>query len=269
MDWNDAYANAPYIANANRYREQWANDAATFRLAQGEHCQRMSYGEHEREVIDLFMPSEPPKGLAVFVHGGYWLDFSPSYWSHLAAGALGRGWAVAMPSYTLAPEAHIQQITQQIGRAINFAANKVIGPLCLAGHSAGGHLVTRMMCEDSPLSAEMQARLRKVTSISGLHDLRPLLKTSMNDQWQMDKTEAWNESPVLKAPLNDVQLTCWVGANERPEFLRQNDLLASIWTAFDIPIQNYHAPEQHHFSVIEDLTNPQSELVEMFMGGVS
>lgn len=268
MDWNDAYANAPYIKDAGNYRLQWAEQAAAFRLAQGSHYHFMSYGDHQREVLDLFMPSHEPKGLAVFVHGGYWLDFNSSSWSHLAAGALMQGWAVAMPTYTLAPEAHIKDITQQIGRAINFAASKVIGPLCLAGHSAGGHLVTRMMCEDSPLSREMQTRLRKVTSVSGLHDLRPLLKTSMNDQWQMDKAEAWQESPVLKAPLDDVQLTCWVGAEERPEFIRQNDLLANIWTSFDLPLQNYHAPNHHHFSVINDLTDPQSALVEAFIGKV-
>jgi acetyl esterase/lipase len=51
----------------------------------------------------------------VFVHGGYWLRFGRGDWSHLAAGPVARGWAVALPSYTLAPAARIAAITAEIG----------------------------------------------------------------------------------------------------------------------------------------------------------
>ena len=47
----------------------------------------------------------------MFVHGGYWLRFDRDMWSHLAAGAVARGWACAIPSYTLAPEARISAMT--------------------------------------------------------------------------------------------------------------------------------------------------------------
>ena len=47
----------------------------------------------------------------VFVHGGYWMKFDRSYWSHFSEGLTARGWAVAMPSYTLAPEARIGSMT--------------------------------------------------------------------------------------------------------------------------------------------------------------
>src|SRR3546814_5563195 len=54
-----------------------------------------------------------PAGLAVFVHGGYWMAFDKSSWSHLAAGAVARGWAVALPSYTLCPEARISDRSEE------------------------------------------------------------------------------------------------------------------------------------------------------------
>ena len=77
----------------------------------------------------------------VFVHGGYWRAFDRGLWSHLAAGPLARGWAVAMPGYVLAPEARIAAITAMIADAVAAAAAEVDGPMRLAGHSAGGHLV--------------------------------------------------------------------------------------------------------------------------------
>ena len=33
--------------------------------------------------------------VVVFVHGGYWMETNRDLWSHLASGALARGWASA------------------------------------------------------------------------------------------------------------------------------------------------------------------------------
>ena len=54
----------------------------------------------------------------------------------------------------------------------------------------------------------------------------------------------------------------WVGSAERPEFLRQNDLLANIWTGLGAEIRCVHAEGRHHFDVIEDLIDPASKLSE-------
>jgi acetyl esterase/lipase len=220
----------------------------------------LAYGASERERIDLFRPEGEPKGLFMFVHGGYWMLFNKATWSHLARGALARGWAVALPSYALAPAARVSRITAEIGQAILFAAARVGGRLRLAGHSAGGHLVTRMLCEDTPLPETLLARLEQVVSISGLHDLRPLLKTKMNETLHLDQAEAAAESAALRRPVAGARVTCWVGAAERPEFIRQADLLANIWTGLGAQTRAVHVSDRHHFDVIEDLVDPDSEL---------
>ncbi|MCF4097623.1 alpha/beta hydrolase [Maritalea mediterranea] len=265
-DWDDAYANADHIENAGSYVEHWKQASERFReemLAAGRAELDLAYGDAKREKLDLFLPEGTPKGLFIFVHGGYWLSFDKSAWSHLAAGAIAKGWAVALPSYTLAPEARISTMTQQIGAAILYAATKVEGPVHIAGHSAGGHLVSRMMCADTPLSKEVQARLKHVISISGLHDLRPLLNTRMNEGLQLDLAEARAESAALREPLAGVKLTCWVGADERPEFLRQNQLLANIWTGLGVDTDAVEADHKHHFNVIADLEEADSGLTRL------
>ena len=68
-------------------------------------------GTAPRNRFDLFLPEDAPKGLVVFVHGGYWVRFDKSYWSHLARGSVEHGYAVAMPSYTLCPQTRISGIT--------------------------------------------------------------------------------------------------------------------------------------------------------------
>lgn len=264
LDWDDAYSNRTHIPGADAYPPRWAADATAFRL-ELQACAELdlAYGEGERQRLDLFRPAGEPKGLFVFVHGGYWRMYDKSSWSHLARGALARGWAVAMPSYTLAPTARISEITNEIGCAITFAAKRVSGGLRMAGHSAGGHLVTRMICENTPLPAALIARLGQVVSISGLHDLRPLLATQMNETLRLDDFEAAAESAALRKPIAGARVVCWVGGAERPEFLRQTDLLANIWYGLGAETRAVHVAGRHHFDVIDDLVDPGSELARL------
>ncbi len=269
MDWDDAYNNRGHIEGAESFAPRWAAEAAAFRTrmtAAGRVRLDIPYGTTARERLDLFLPEGVAEGLVVFVHGGYWRAFGKSDWSHLAAGALAHGWAVALPGYTLCPHVHVTGITRQVGAAISTAARSLGGPIRLAGHSAGGHLVARMVCEDAPLAHPVADRIASVLSISGVHDLRPLLRTAINDDLHLDRAEAAAESPALRCPREGVPVTCWVGAAERPEFRRQNALLANIWTGCGAEMRAVEAPGLHHFNVIEPLADPASSLVATLLG---
>lgn len=264
MDWDDAYANSPHIPGAADYPLRWKASAAAYREAAENAEIGIAYGDHPRETLDIFYPLGSPRGLAMFVHGGYWLAFDGSSWSHLAEGARRLGWAVALPSYVLAPEARIAEITRQVGRALAVAAGRIAGPIRLSGHSAGGHLVTRMACEDCPVPTDVAARIEKVVSISGLHDLRPLLATQMNQTLRLTETEALSESAAFHVPHAGVTVTAWVGADERPEFLRQSRLLADAWRPRGSEVNLVVEPGRHHFDVIDGLADPQSALAREF-----
>jgi len=268
IDWDDAFDNSGYIAGAEHYADRWSAAAAEFRAsakARGELQADLGYGDRPRNRLDLFQ-SATPVGLVVFVHGGYWLRLDKSFWSHLARGPLTSGWAVAIPSYTLAPEARITQITQEIRAAIEFAATRIDGPIRLIGHSAGGHLVSRMVCDDSSLSPATLKRVDKIVSVSGVHDLCPLTVTTMNETLGLTQEEAVSESPALHRALPDIDVTFWVGASERPEFLRQTRLITEKWQRQLASVSDHYAPEQHHFSVIEDLGLPGSPLLAELLG---
>lgn len=266
-DPDDAYANGAHIAGAADYPPRWAAAAAAFRAGLGARAETdLAYGAAPRRRLDLFRPEGAAQGLVVFVHGGYWRAFDKSVWSHLAAGALARGWATAMPSYTLAPEARVSEIVREIAVAVAFAARRVPGPVRLTGHSAGGHLAARMICADGPLPEDVAARVARTVSISGVHDLRPLLATKLNGDLRLDAAEAAAESPALRAPRAGARLLCWVGDAERPEFRRQNALLANVWTGLGAATAAFEAPGRHHFDVIDDLADPESRLVAELLG---
>lgn len=264
-DWDDAYANGAHIEGAADYPPKWAAAAAAYRAGMTSAELDVPYGDHERQRLDLFWPDAAPKGLAVFVHGGYWLKFDKSWWSHLVEGARANGWAVAAPSYVLAPEARISDITAMIGAAVKVAAGKVAGPIHMAGHSAGGHLVSRMACKSGPLGADTAARVARVLSISGLHDLRPLMKTSMNAELRLDPAEAEDESAALTDPHSHITTIAWVGGAERPEFIRQTQVLEAAWKD-RATITSVVDPQRHHFDVIEPLADPASPITTAWVG---
>ena len=268
-DWDKAYANGINIPGGDSYPAQWTDAAAAFRerwSAEGKARLDIAYGAGSRNRLDLFLPAGTPRGLVVIIHGGWWLAFDKSFWSHLAAGPLARGFAVAMPSYTLCPEARIAEIGLEIAAAIECAAREVDGPIHLTGHSAGGHLAARMVTASSPLSEAVLSRIGTTLPISGLHDLRPLMNLSSNATLHIDHAEALAESPALLAPRAGTRLICWVGAAERAEFIRLNALLANIWTGFGIETAVVEEPDRHHFNVIDGLTDPDHPMTRMLVG---
>lgn len=267
-DWDDAYDNGGNIPRGERWPAAWIEPARLFRerlAAAGRARLDRAYGPAERNRLDLFLPEGSPRGLVVFVHGGFWLRLDRSYWSHLAEGPLAHGLAVAMPSYTLCPEIRIAGIVREIAAAIGTAADEVAGPILLAGHSAGGHLATRMVSAPSPLAEPVRARIRHVLSLSGLHDLRPLMNTAMNERLRIDEAEAIAESPALLRPSGDVRLTSWAGAAERTEFLRQNALLANVWTGLGATTTTVEEPDRHHFNIVDGLADPAHPMTRMLV----
>jgi arylformamidase len=254
-DWDDAYANGSYIPDAATFEPRWTKAAAAFRA------------EHRPLPLGrghLFVPQGKPQGLVVFIHGGYWKRFEPSVWSHLAAGALASGWACAIPAYRLAPKARIAQITAEIARTVAKAAFNVGGPVVLTGHSAGGHLAARMICE-GVLSDRLASRIAGCVPISPISDLRPLMRTAMNQTLRIDADEARSESPALLIPRPGIPVTTWVGGAERPEFIRQARLLADIWAGLGVATECVTEPGRHHFDVIEGLCHADSPLMRRLL----
>lgn len=262
MKNDEAYKNAEYIEGAADYPPRWDSLAAAFRQALGARAQvDVSYGPSDRQVFDMFLPEGVSRGTVIFVHGGYWKAFDKNTWSHLAQGALSRGWAVAMPSYDLCPDVRISEITRQIAAAVSKIADRTFGKLALVGHSAGGHLVARMM-DPLVLPAEVRDRIGSVVPISPVADLPPLLETHMNEILRLDMAEAQAESPINMSPPRGVNVTVWVGADERPAFLEQAESLARAWGA-----RKVIAEGKHHFDVIDALADPEGDMIKALLGG--
>jgi hypothetical protein len=275
-DWNDEYNNIDHTPGASAYFDEWPKMANKFRETKFAQGHKMifgdRYGSKERNKVDMFVPTCDPKGLFIFVHGGYWYKFGREYFHQVAQGPLKNDYAVAIPSYTLCPNATISEISREISTAINHLAksNHVPQevPIVVCGHSAGGHLVTRQVCGPpankhlSNLDQTVLDRLKCIISISGVHDLRPIVRTAHNEMIRLTEEEAWAESPAMLKPLEGIPVICLVGTKERPEFIRQTDLLGIIWRGMGVETTTIHMEDRHHFDIIEDLMNPDGMICQ-------
>ena len=125
MDYDRAYANGPFIPGAETFPPRWAEEAAAFRAALGQRARTaIPYGPNPRNALDLFLPEAMPLGLLMFIHGGYWLRFDRDLWSHLAAGAVARGWACAIPSFCMAAHQGVAYIAFAHGAKFRNRQNR-------------------------------------------------------------------------------------------------------------------------------------------------
>lgn len=110
----------------------------------------MSYGTHERQVVDLFIPDDASGelGLVFFIHGGAWIaGDKESYTGGMEYGATSLGIATASLNYRyISEDVDILDILDDIDAAlaqIKAKGNEVgvnINKVLLTGDSAGGHL---------------------------------------------------------------------------------------------------------------------------------
>ncbi|MBB3997383.1 alpha/beta hydrolase [Aureimonas pseudogalii] len=273
VDFDVAYDNLAAVPGSAAFAPRWRSRAAAFRevqAARGLAELARVYGPHERQRLDLFRPKrDTPLGLVVFLHGCYWKANDGDAFSHVARGALDAGFAVAIPTYRLAPEVRLADIAEDAARAVGEAARMVDGPIRLAGHSAGGQLAARLVATGSSLADPVAQRVELVLPISGLHDLRPIRRTRMNDILAIDAAEARAESPLLNDPLVDARIVAVVGGDELPELRRQTALLGSSWAGLGARAGATEIPGRHHLDIVEDLENAASQITRLLTGGAT
>ena len=228
----------------------------------------LRYGPGPKETLDLFVPSGPASGTFVFWHGGYWRALDKSDFSFVAGPFVARGHAVAVVNYDLCPDVSIATIVGQARRAIQWLARE--GPthgadaarIVVGGHSAGGHIAAMLYTTDWAEHGLARDPIVGGISLSGVHDLAPLVQFSFNADFKLDDAEAARLSPTNLQPRSQVPLLLAVGADETSEFVRQTNVLCDAWPANRVA--GAGAPmlirDRNHFNVVVDFADAESAI---------
>ena len=121
----------------------------------------LSYGPHERHVLDLYRPQDGDGNgaVAVFIYGGGWRAGERATYGFVGAALASRGVTTVIPDYRLFPEVMFPDFVGDAAAAYRWAADNIAGtgtkrPVFLVGHSAGAHIAALMAVDNGYLDED-------------------------------------------------------------------------------------------------------------------
>jgi len=136
-----------------------------------------------KHKLDIYAPKGTNNApVFVFVHGGAWVQGDKDFWgiySAIGKFMASRGIVSAVISYRLSPRVKHPAHAEDVARAISWTHANISkhggdpNKIFLCGHSAGGHLVSLVTCDESYLKKEnIDPRcILAVISISGVYEI--------------------------------------------------------------------------------------------------
>lgn len=249
-----------------RHVVDWQSQSAQVRAQQA--CLLdVPYGKAASETLDIFPAGGARQPVLVFIHGGYWRSLDKADHSFVAPAFTQQGVCVVVPNYALCGAASattMEDITLQMVRCLAWVYRHIDQyggdptRITVAGHSAGGHLAAMLAaCEwerwDTALPRQV---VRNALGISGLYDLAPLMHSPyLQTDLKLTARQVQRCSPAyFSKPRAPLVAVC--GGDESAEFLRQNQLIQTVWGKRCVPVCKA-MPGHSHFSILESLLAPQ------------
>jgi acetyl esterase/lipase len=148
----------------------------------------LRYGDHPRQLLDLYVPKAAAGApIAVFIYGGSWQSGSRETYQFVAAALARRGIIVAVPDYTVYPEAKFPRFLEDAAAAAAWTADwarRNAGPhgtradrLVLMGHSAGAHIAAMLAFDGrwlAPHGLDPRRDLAGFVGLAGPYDFLPI-----------------------------------------------------------------------------------------------
>ena len=227
----------------------------------------ISYGANNAKM-DIFYPTtidHDNTTVIMFIHGGYWQEGSKDIYSFISNSWAQAGCTVAIVGYNLAPEVSLDQMVGENQVAVEFVAKKFPkSKLFLCGHSAGAHLCAMMSVANWNNNLLVPSAIHGMCLLSGVFDLVPLIDTYVNDALSLDESSASRLSPqkILQqmSPLLRCPTLVVVEEYGSPEFTRQSKEFAEILKSHGVKCSLLELPGVDHFSLIENMVNPENRL---------
>lgn len=246
--------------------QHWTTRSESFRAGAGGRLD-VAYGPAERHRLDIFSAGAGAPVL-VYLHGGYWQRGDKSIYSFVAEPFLRTNVSFVLLNYTLCPQTSVPDITDEVRSALAWlhrnGSRFDLDPdrINVTGHSAGGHLTAMMLATDwNGCGDDLPGDLVKSgIPISGLYDLEPLRRTSINHAAQIDDAAARDCSPLLGKPRAGAPVLVVVGGTETDAFHAQADEFVRRWAGLGARMEQYVEPGVDHFDVVNRLADPASGL---------
>lgn len=268
IDYEAEYNNRLLVPDNAKYGARWADASAETRAKLNAEFD-IAYGPGIRNRYDLFLTSRRGLStpLAVYIHGGVWQRGDRKDYSCVAEQLVARGVDVAMPSYTLGPEARVTHIFEELRMFLRALWARTGRRPLVIGHSVGGTMAGAMLATDwSGVGDVPDDLVRAAYAISGVFEVEPYVHTSYNKAIRLTAEEARRLSPALWHPPKGRTLVAAVGGAESREFVRQSLDIVARWAPASVKAECVVIPGGNHFTVVDELMRPDGAMLERCVG---
>ncbi len=264
IDYEAEYNNRLLVPDNGRYGIRWADASAGTRV--NTTCTLdLGYGPAIRNRYDFFTTGKRGTHvpLAVYIHGGVWQRGDRKEYSFVVEQMLERGLDVALPSYTLCPEAKVGEIFEELRLFLRVLWSRTGRRPLVIGHSVGGTMAASMLATDwSSMGDVPDDLVRAAYAISGVFDTEPYVHTTYNNAVRMTAADARAISPTSMPAPRGRTLVAAVGGAESREFVRQSLDIAARWSAAGVKAECVVVPGANHFSIVEEIVRPDSAMLD-------
>ena len=252
------YNNRLAVPDFADYLADWSQRSENYREKTKGHL-NLSYGESEREKLDIFPAPTTSAPIHIFLHGGYWQALSKDSFSFIAEHINRQGECAIIVNYGLCPSVTVAEIIAQIQKATRWILSNGVEfggdtrRIQITGHSAGAHLLAKLVTANWADEGFAYPPFQRLNALSGLYDLQPLLPTSINQALQLSSQTSKQVSPLFDSfphKSNSVELNLLVGDLESDEYKKQSTQLIEAWGS-ELRMQYQIIPETHHFSILD------------------
>jgi arylformamidase len=262
LDYEAEYDNRGRVPEHPEIAERWSLLSSGYRLAGNTELDQ-PYGTRERHRYDLFHAEAPGAPLVAYIHGGYWQRGDRKDYSFVARELNAAGVTVAIPSYTLCPAVSVMEIAEEMQACMAALWRKTGKRPMVVGHSAGGHLTAEMLARTWGSGGVPADLVRYGYAISGVFELAPLMRTSLNKALGLTPGTARAASPLFRPPPpRGRRLVAAVGGAESGEFLRQSRRLAESWSGVGLDAKCEVIDGANHFTIVDELIRPDSDMLK-------
>lgn len=233
--------------------------------------EQLRYGQGPLANLNLRRSSHPGQPLFVFIHGGYWRGRDKDDFGYVFNALEPSNANVVILNYDLCPKVTVRQISTQIKEALLWlhAQAESLGfdsdRIFVAGHSAGAHLIAMVLAQGSAEFSLPDGLIRKAYLISGIYELSPVLKISVNQEIRLKPEEVEPLSPIKFPGSRKTVYDIIVGGAEPQGWIEQSVRFAEHLENQNVPSNLTILPQRHHYSILQDMETPDGILAARFI----
>lgn len=226
----------------------------------------ISYGSHERNVLDVYVPRAPsdkPRPVVVFFYGGSWEAGNRGDYEFVAEALTSQGFVVVVPDYRVYPEVKFPDFMYDAAAATLWTKRNIAqyggddGHVFVMGHSAGAHIAAMLTLNAEYLNnVGLQPQdLAGMIGLAGPYDFLPLTSERLKIIFGPED-ERWKSQPINFVTGNNPPMLLLVGTDDDTVWPKNTYNLAAKIKAAGGPVKVIKYPGWGHIDMVAKLAKP-------------